>query len=170
MNKSPNSSHTFINRFRILSANWQSSSWNAVLGDSLIPLWIPGLALVTSSRLEGLGTLALSYLIARGDCMSHVGIRGIVCEGSLCKQYLLCGFNNSSPPGQNGRLFTDNIFRCIFMNEKFYISITISLKFVPTGPIDNDPALIQIMTWCQIGDKPLSEPMLTWFTDTFMRN
>ena len=29
-----------------------------------------------------------------------------------------------------------------FMNEKFKIFIKISLKFVPEGPIDNDPALV----------------------------
>ena len=52
------------------------------------------------------------------------------------------------------------------MNEKFYILIKISLKFVPNGSIDNNPALVQIMAWCRIGTKPLSEPMLTWFTDT----
>ena len=28
---------------------------------------------------------------------------------------------NSFPPGQNGRLFPDDIFRCILMNEKFCI-------------------------------------------------
>ena len=43
---------------------------------------------------------------------------------------------NSFPPGQNGRLFTDDIFRCIFVNETFCILVKISLKFVPKGPID----------------------------------
>ena len=76
---------------------------------------------------------------------------------------------NSSPPGQNGRLFAENIFRCIFMNEKFYILIKISLKFVPKGPIDNNPALVQIMAWRRIGDKPLSEQILTRFTDAYTR-
>ena len=37
---------------------------------------------------------------------------------------------NSSPPGQNGRHFPDDILSCIFMNEKFCILIKISLKFV----------------------------------------
>ena len=46
------------------------------------------------------------------------------------------------PPGQNGRLFAEDIFRCIFENEKFYILINISLKFVPKGPIDNNPVLV----------------------------
>ena len=49
---------------------------------------------------------------------------------------------NSSPPGQNGRRFADDSFRCIFVNEKFCILIKISLTFVPKGPIDNNPALV----------------------------
>ena len=44
----------------------------------------------------------------------------------------------------------------------------ISLKFVAKGPINNKPALVHIMAWCQIGDKPLSEAMLTQFTDANM--
>ena len=47
------------------------------------------------------------------------------------------------------------------MNEKFCISIKISLKFVPKGPIGNISALVEIMAWRGRGDKPLSEPMLT---------
>ena len=51
-------------------------------------------------------------------------------------------FINSSPPGQNGRHFADDIFRCIFVNENFCILIKISLKFVAKSPIDNRPALV----------------------------
>ena len=61
--------------------------------------------------------------------------------------------------------FADDIFKCIFMNETFCISIRISLKFVPKGPIDNKPALVQVMAWRRTGDKPLPEPTLTQFTD-----
>ena len=39
-------------------------------------------------------------------------------------------------------LFADDIFRNIFMSEKFCILIRILLKFVPEGPIDNNPALV----------------------------
>ena len=46
----------------------------------------------------------------------------------------------------------------------------ISLKFVPKGPINTIPALVQIMAWRQSGDKPLCEPMLTHFTDAYMRH
>ena len=37
---------------------------------------------------------------------------------------------NSSLPRQNDHHFTDGIFKCIFMNEKFCILIWISLKFI----------------------------------------
>ena len=49
---------------------------------------------------------------------------------------------NSSLLGQNGHHFADDIFRCIFVNEKFCFLIKISLKFVPNGPIDNYPVLV----------------------------
>ena len=66
---------------------------------------------------------------------------------------------DSSPPGQNGRHFADDTFRCIFVNEKFHILIKISMKFVRKGPNDNNQALVQTIAWRLIGDKPLSEPM-----------
>ena len=56
------------------------------------------------------------------------------------------------------------------MNENFCILIRISPKFVPTGPIDNKPALVQVMAWHQTGGKPLPETMLTQFTDSYMRH
>ena len=59
----------------------------------------------------------------------------------------------------------DDIFKFIFMNEKFCILIRISPKFVPMGPINNIPVLVQIMAWRRSGDKPLFEPMLIEFTD-----
>ena len=77
---------------------------------------------------------------------------------------------NSSPLAQNGCLFTDDTFRCIFVNEKLCILVKISLTFVPKGPIDNNPALVQIMAWRRIGDKQLSEPMQTWFTDAYTQH
>ena len=36
----------------------------------------------------------------------------------------------------------DDMFRCIFINEALCILIKISLKFVPKGPFDNNPALV----------------------------
>ena len=67
---------------------------------------------------------------------------------------------NTLRPRQNGRLLPDDIFKSIFSNENARISIKISLNFVPKGPINNIPALVQIMAWRRPGDKPLSEPMM----------
>ena len=58
---------------------------------------------------------------------------------------------NSSLPGQNGRHFAADIFMCISLNVKVQISIKMSLKFVPKGPIKNIPALVQIMAWRMLG-------------------
>ena len=67
-------------------------------------------------------------------------------------------------------ILADDIFKCIFLNEKARISIKISLKFVPKGPIDNESVLVQVMAWRRTGDKLLPEPMLTQFTDAYMRH
>ena len=64
-------------------------------------------------------------------------------------------------------ILTDDIFKCIFLNEDDRISIQISLNFVPRSPIHNKPALVQEMAWCWTGGKPLPEPMIAQFTDTF---
>ena len=76
--------------------------------------------------------------------------------------YLQC--INTLRPRQNGRHFADDIFKCIFLNENVWISIKISLKFAPKGPINIIPALVQIMAWRRLGDKPLSEPMIVCLT------
>ena len=45
-----------------------------------------------------------------------------------------------------------------------------NVKCVPRSPIDNKPALVRVTAWRRRGDKPLPEPMLTQFTDAYMRN
>ena len=78
----------------------------------------------------------------------------------------MLGFNhvggsfNTLRPRQNGQNFPDDIFKCIFVNENVWLSIKISLKFVPGGQINNIPSLVQIMAWRRPSDKPLSEPMM----------
>ena len=39
-------------------------------------------------------------------------------------------------------ILADDIFKCIFVNDKVQILIKISLKFVPNGLIDNNQALV----------------------------
>ena len=65
-------------------------------------------------------------------------------------------------------ILAGNIYKCIFLNENDKILIQLSLKFVPRSPIDIKPALVQVMAWCQTGDKPLPEPMPNQFTDAYM--
>ena len=40
-------------------------------------------------------------------------------------------------------------FKCIFSNKNVWISIKISMKFIPEVPINIIPALVQIMAWCR---------------------
>ena len=42
--------------------------------------------------------------------------------------------------------------------------------FFPKRPNDNNQALVLIMAWRRIGDKPLSELILTQFTNAYMRH
>ena len=56
-----------------------------------------------------------------------------------------------------GHNFADDIFRYIFVNEKFCILIKISLKFVPKGLLDNKWAWVQLKAWRLTDDKPLPE-------------
>ena len=64
-------------------------------------------------------------------------------------------------------ILASDIFKCIFLNENDRIPILISLKFVPRSPIENKPALVQVMAWRPIGAKPLPEPMMAQFTNTY---
>ena len=66
-------------------------------------------------------------------------------------------------------IVADDMFKWIFLNESSRILIKMSLKFV-LSPVDNNPAMVQIMAWRRPGDKPLSEPMFTQFTDAYMRH
>ena len=66
---------------------------------------------------------------------------------------------------QNDRRFANYIFRCIFPNEYFIFRLK-----VPKSPIDNYPALVQIMAWRRIGDKPLSGPTLTKVNGAYIRH
>ena len=73
------------------------------------------------------------------------------------------------PMNKMAAILADDTFKCIFLNENDGISIKISLKFVLGSPIDNKPALVQVMAWRRTGDEPLPELMLTLFTDAYMR-
>ena len=144
------------------------SSWNY---DNLVLYHSCGISLDTKSCVQ---TLAHGWVF-NFDCICGANsfleaTREAACIIALVAvtAYLLCvgSFENRAHhintlrSKQNGRRFPDNLFKWIFLNENVLISIDISLKFVPNGPINNIPALVQIMAWRRSGDKPLSEPMM----------
>ena len=50
-------------------------------------------------------------------------------------------------------------FHMHFLEQKYYMFIHISQKFVPDGPVDSRSALVHIMSWFQTGNKPLADPI-----------
>ena len=64
-------------------------------------------------------------------------------EHQVVPSILVCTDSiNSSSPGQNGCHFADNIFKNVFVNERFCILIKNSLKFYSKGLIDHNQALL----------------------------
>ena len=43
---------------------------------------------------------------------------------------------------QNGRRFPDYFFKVIFFYENYWISIQISLKYIPIGPINKNSSIV----------------------------
>ena len=80
----------------------------------------------------------------------------------LCAYFIWCIFFLTHWGRDNMAAIShsDDTFKYIFLNDNVIISAIISLKFVPKGPINDIPALVQIMAWRRPGDKPLSEPMM----------
>ena len=54
-------------------------------------------------------------------------------------------------------------FKYVFYNNTVWISLEISLKFVPKVRFNSIPPLVQIMAWRRPGDNPLYEPMMVDF-------
>ena len=72
--------------------------------------------------------------LVSGDCRAeirHMFITPLVSMGI-----------NTLRPRQNVRHFADDTFKHIFLNENVRMSIKISMKFVPKGPINNIPTLV----------------------------
>ena len=126
--------------------------WRGALIFSLICVWIN--RWVNNREAGDLGRYRVHYdVIVMFHGPVSDGARESVTGGTHSKV-------NTLRPRQNGRHFADGTFNRIFVNENVRISIKFSMKFVPKGPINNIPALVQIMAWRRSGDKPLSEPMM----------
>ena len=71
---------------------------------------------------------------------------------------------NTFRPRQHRRHFADDTFKRIFLNENIRISMKISLKFVPNGPINNILASVPIME-CLGADQATSHYLNQWWLD-----
>ena len=80
------------------------------------------------------GLFMVSLICTWLNCANNTSSTGMTHHVQTCV--------NSPPPWTNGRHFADDIFRCIFENEKCCILIKILLKFSPKSPIDNNQALV----------------------------
>ena len=67
---------------------------------------------------------------------------------------------NTLRPIQSGRRFADDVFKCIFLMEMYEFCLKFHWSLFLRLPINNIPALVQIMAWRRSGDKPLSEPIM----------
>ena len=106
---------------------------------------------------------SVDFLVSRNYFKQHDRVTELFRTINLIQCIL-----NTLKPRQNGRHFPDDIFKCILLNGNVWIATKNSLKFVSKGPINNIPALVQIMAWRRPGDKRLSEPMM--FTNAYMRH
>ena len=148
------------NFFYNTSPLWQESnvSNNTVLYHESARTWSIPLPNIQLRR-----ALIFSLLITSTNCWTNSPVVGdLRCTDAHVNMNGYCAQKavNTLRPRQNGRHFADDIFKCILLNENVWIPNEISLKFVPTGPINNIPSLVQIMAWCRPGNKPLSEPMM----------
>ena len=78
-------------------------------------------------------------------------------------------YSTHLPLDKTAAIWADDIFKSNFLNDNDQNPIQFSLKLVSKSPIDNEPALVQMMACRRIGDKPLPEPMSIQFTDAYMR-
>ena len=75
---------------------------------------------------------------------------------------------NSTPLDKMAAILAADNFKCIFLNEND--GIPVSVKFVPKSPVDNKPALVQVMAWRRTVDKPFLESVLAHFSDAYIRH
>ena len=67
---------------------------------------------------------------------------------------------NGLRPRPNGRHFPDELLKCIFFIKIHEFRLKCHRIVFTKVPVNNIPALVQIMAWRRPDDKPLSEPMM----------
>ena len=102
-------------------------------------------------------------------CQHHHKIHAIPAF-QLAISYMENSYLNLLTPSHNGYNFANGIFinRGHLQNSlyKNCIYIQIVQNFIPNGPVDNKLSMGLIMDCHRTDDKPLSEPMMAFLTDT----
>ena len=161
-----------------LAIIWSTINWEIMANYYLTHKWNAHkkwnnarLILQTSDTTWGQRELDLPFINSNIHKEKNVGIFFIVSQhsdGADGRHGRQESLKPISPLDKMAAILADDNFKCIFLNENDRILIPISLKFVPRCPIDNKPALIQVMAWRRTGDKPLPELMLTQCTKAYM--
>ena len=143
------------------------SLWNGTIGSALVQ--IMDCQLFGASHYLNQCWVIINWTLIRNKLkwnfnqITKILIHKNASENIICEMAAILSqgsWVNTLRPRQNGRRFPDDIFKYILLNESVWISLKISLKFIPKVRINNIPALVQIMAWRRPGDKPLSEPMM----------
>ena len=77
---------------------------------------------------------------------------------------------NSSPLHKMAIISQMTFWNAFSWMEMYEFHLRSHKKFVPRIWTKNIPTLVQIMAWCRLCDKLLSEPMLTQFTNAYIRH
>ena len=113
---------------------------------STVILNAPALSLLKESSKYGRNNVGIRRLPGQ-TCSQDVALSSDTSFFVIKYRELMPGNTtlNTLRPRQNGRRFADDTLNRIFVNENVRISIEFSLKFVPKGPMNNIPELVQIM-------------------------
>ena len=138
-----------INQWNYLENEVPNISFKFPRANELIPFWCP----VTHVRSRcSSQTCQMYHAIFFRSMDSLSPVEMIFIRTSWPRE--IWWWFNTLRPRRNEQHLADDIFKHIFFNENSM------KKFLPKGPINNIPALVQIMAWRHSGAKPLSEPMM----------
>ena len=132
----------FANHWKETAVGREMISWNAFLADEIYICLAK--SSVSFSRLAPDISSIWKYTKRKSrDYVSGIWeLIKISVNATSLSHYLHTDILNTLR--QNDRHFAD-VFKCIFFDRSVWLSIKMPLKFLPKGPINNKPILVQTM-------------------------